>query len=1054
MNAPTAPGITTQPQPQTACSGSPATFTVAASGGSNSYAWYKHSNAGWGNAWTISGSGSTFLQTSAQNNNGVPNCNSFSSFGDINTPGGNSWGLYGGGGESVARVFPAALTNGQVFQIDMDNGAVDNGVQNGFALQTSGGTFLMSFYFLGGGSDYVYYDTSAHTTTVGWTTTGLRVTVIVGEGSPATYSLKITPCGGSTVDYTGTFAAAGAPGKVVVYNNNTSGGDANNLYFNSMFAGSAYDNADNYSGNWSGSDKGDTTPISGATGTSYTTSTGSNGDLYYAIAYNGAGYAASTSALLTVNLIPAQTITPAASAVCAGSTGNTASVTTTSGAAYLWSITGGTITGGGTSSTVTYTAGTGSAVTLSCVVTSSAGCASAGGQGTSVTINAIPGQTITPAASAACAGSTGNTADVTTTSGATYSWSITGGTITAGGSSSHVTYTAGTGSAVTLSCVVTSSAGCASAGGQNTSVTVNAIPGQTITPAASAVCAGSTGNTASVTTTSGATYAWSITGGTITAGGSSSQVTYTAGAGSAVTLSCVVTSSAGCASAGGQNTSVTVNAIPGQTITPAVSAVCAGSTGNTADVTTTSGATYSWSITGGTITAGGSSSHVTYTAGTGSAVTLSCVVTSSAGCASAGGQGTSVTINAIPGQTITPAVSAVCAGSTGNTADVTTTSGATYSWSITGGTITAGGSSSHVTYTAGAGSAVTLSCVVTSSAGCASAGGQSASVTVNPLPAVTTDTTNQTACAGSPVTWSVVASGTGLAYQWQRDGTNLVEGVDNFTGTTTGTLTNSAVAAQDGLDAAHGYACVISIGTCSVTSTLASLTVNAIPDQTITPAASSVCAGSTGNTADVTVTDGATYLWSITGGTITEGGTSSTVTYTAGTGSAVTLSCVVASSAGCASLGGQNASVTVNALPVAPVSNVSYNLSLPFSLKIDISDLLTNWTGTSLSVQSVANSADGGTVTKDSTYIFYTPPIGSPTSPDTIPYTVSGAGGCATAASIDVVFVGQPGRGGAADHRGGRGGDGELCGHSRLPLYRPAGRGCELYGQPDHRADH
>jgi hypothetical protein len=117
----------------------------------------------------------------------------------------------------------------------------------------------------------------------------------------------------------------------------------------------------------------------------------------------------------------------------------------------------------------------------------------------------------------------------------------------------------------------------------------------------------------------------------------------------------------------------------------------------------------------------------------------------------------------------------------------------------------------------------------------------------------------------------------------------------------------------------------------------------------------------------------------------------------------------VTSSAGCASAGGQGVSVTVNALPVAPSSDVSYNLSLPFSLKIKISDLLTNWTGTSLSVQSVANSADGGTVTKDSTYIFYTPPTGSPTSPDTIPYTVSGAGGCATAASIDVVFVGQPG---------------------------------------------
>jgi predicted secreted protein len=93
---------------------------------------------------------------------------------------------------------------------------------------------------------------------------------------------------------------------------------------------------------------------------------------------------------------------------------------------------------------------------------------------------------------------------------------------------------------------------------------------------------------------------------------------------------------------------------------------------------------------------------------------------------------------------------------------------------------------------------------------------------------------------------------------------------------------------------------------------------------------------------------------------------------------------------------------------------VSYNVALPFSLKINISDLLTNWTGTSLSVQDVSNSTEGGTVTKNSTYIFYIPPTGSPTSPDTIPYTVSGTNGCSTAAFINVLFAAQPG--GAAQH--------------------------------------
>ena len=116
--------------------------------------------------------------------------------------------------------------------------------------------------------------------------------------------------------------------------------------------------------------------------------------------------------------------------------------------------------------------------------------------------------------------------------------------------------------------------------------------------------------------------------------------------------------------------------------------------------------------------------------------------------------------------------------------------------------------------------------------GCANS--SSGTVTVSsPLLVITTDTTNQTACAGAAVTWSVVATGTGLSYQWQRDGTNLVEGVDNFTGTVTATLTNSAVAAQDAQDTnvlGQGYACVITNSSMNTgTSTLASLTVNPLP---------------------------------------------------------------------------------------------------------------------------------------------------------------------------------------------------------------------------------
>ena len=100
-----------------------------------------------------------------------------------------------------------------------------------------------------------------------------------------------------------------------------------------------------------------------------------------------------------------------------------------------------------------------------------------------------------------------------------------------------------------------------------------------------------------------------------------------------------------------------------------------------------------------------------------------------------------------------------------------------------------------------------------------------------------------------------------------------------------------------------------------------------------------------------------------------------------------------------------NGSATIHDSPVAPVPNVSFNLAPSLSLKIKISELLAGWTGSSLSLQSAGpTSAAGGSVTKDSAYIFYLPPSGSVAS-DHIPYTVCGANGCATTANIDLTIV-------------------------------------------------
>src|SRR2546423_8014400 len=105
---------------------------------------------------------------------------------------------------------------------------------------------------------------------------------------------------------------------------------------------------------------------------------------------------------------PVPTITPAAPAVCANSTGNTAAGPA-GATTYSWSISNGTITAGQTAQTVTWTAGSAGTATLTLTVTNAAGCSAT--NNANVTVNANPATpTITPSAPAVCASSTGNTA--------------------------------------------------------------------------------------------------------------------------------------------------------------------------------------------------------------------------------------------------------------------------------------------------------------------------------------------------------------------------------------------------------------------------------------------------------------------------------------------------------------------------------------------------------------------------------------------------------------------------------------------------------------------
>ena len=313
-----APTISSQPANSTVCSGSTASFSVTASGSGLAYSWAKHDNTGWGSAWSATGGGGTFRFTSTGDNFGDPACTGFSSANDINSPSGSALGMYGGGSgdEVVTRGFPA-LTSGQVVSIDFDNGNVDGGRKVGFSLQGSGGADVLQFYFTGGGTTYLYNDGTEHDSGIGFQRTGLRVQFRLT--SATTYALIVTSCGGTSNAFTGSYS--GTITNLALFNQNTSGGGDRDIYFNNFIVGGYVDNADNYSGAWSGLDKGDQPILLGNGNSSYTTPTlnlGDSGTQYEVVVSGCGGSVVSSPAALTVNP-PALVDAGADQTVCASS---------------------------------------------------------------------------------------------------------------------------------------------------------------------------------------------------------------------------------------------------------------------------------------------------------------------------------------------------------------------------------------------------------------------------------------------------------------------------------------------------------------------------------------------------------------------------------------------------------------------------------------------------------------------------------------------------------------------------------------------------------------
>ncbi|QQS29582.1 MAG: HYR domain-containing protein [Sphingobacteriales bacterium] len=609
--------------------------------------------------------------------------------------------------------------------------------------------------------------------------------------------------------------------------------------------------------------------------------------------------AASTAAVTVVNdpTISTQP-TPLSGDVCVGAIITPLTVAATGGTgtiSYQWysdangdysgSLNLGNFNGANTTSFTPPTSSTGTTYYFCVVSQTGAGC---GPLYTNIiTVNVVADPTVTnptPATQTVCQNAPSTNLTVTTSGGTgalTYQWfynqtGLTSGGTAVGGNSNTVTpltsLAAGT---YYYYCVVTrSGAGCNTATSSTATVIVNALP--SISNQALNVCSGvQFSNTPSLS----ATYSWSapsgsgFSGGAPGSGAASITGTLTTTSGGTATYTVTPTSNLGCPGTPFTLT-VTVNPLPVPSI--AISNENSGIANDgllcantpitlTASATGAGGGyTYNWTTPGGpngsnpiVITNATNANHGSYTV----------TVTAANTCSASATQ--SVTVYPLPsGGSIDP--QSFCPGGSVLSTVNDVTNVTTYSWSLP--TQLSGSSTNNnisLTGTVSGVYTVTVTPINATTANSCPGPIVTGTVTIKPVPTVTTVNNNPTICSGqnANITLSPLPANVGgTLFDWSRNNTINVTGdfsENNVSGPIIETLTNTTFVPQTVV-----FTITPKADGCPGTPVQVSVVVNPTPDMTVTNNDTHICTGESTNITLTSSVSGTTFNWTRTNGNV------------------------------------------------------------------------------------------------------------------------------------------------------------------------------------------
>jgi hypothetical protein len=655
------------------------------------------------------------------------------------------------------------------------------------------------------------------------------------------------------------------------------------------------------------------TPISGATSTTYsfTSSAGQNSYQYRAVFSNSAGSATTTAATLTVQFAPGVTTNPTNQTV---TTGNSATFTAAASGnptpTVQWQVStdGGTTfnpINGATSTTYSFTTSAGqNGNQYEAVFTNVIGTATT--TAASLTVGTSPSVTTNPSNDIVSAGGTATfTAAASGSPTPTVQWQVSvngGATFTpiSGATSTTYSFTASASQNNNqYEAIFTNAAGSAT----TTAATLNVqfVPNVTTNPTNQTVSAGSTATfTAAANGNPAPTVQWqeSTDGGATFApisGATSTTYSFTAGAGqNGNQYEAVFTNAIGSATT--TAAALTVQTGPAVTTNPSDQTVTAGNMATfTAAASGNPTPTVQWQVStdgGATFNAisGATSTTYSFTASAGqNGNHYEAVFTNALGTATT--TSAALAVQTLPNVTTNPTNQTVTAGNTATfTAAASGNPTPTVQWQVStdgGATFMPinGATSATYSFTASAGqSGNEYEAVFINSLGSATT--MTATLTVQSVPNVTTNPTNQSVTAGSMATYTAAAGGSPTpTVQWEVS----TDGGATFTpinGATSTTYSFTASAEENN----NQYRAVFTNGAGSANTTAATLTVQFVPNVTTNPTNQTVTAGNTtAFTAAASGNPTPTVQWQVsTDGGATfmpiNGATSTTYSFTASAG--------------------------------------------------------------------------------------------------------------------------------------------------------------------------